>query len=148
VVCLPLVARHAGASAHATVPATVAPEVGCRLLVADDLREIADSLAKVLALMGHTVQVAYDGEQAVRIAETFRPEVALLDLGMPKLNGYEACRRIRSTDWGRRITVIAQTGWGQDEDRRRTREAGFDHHVLKPVDPGALVALFPQRRRH
>jgi len=148
VVRLPLVARHAGASVRAAAPATAAPEGGCRLLVADDLREIADSLAKVLTLMGHTVQVAYDGEQAVRIAETFRPEVALLDLGMPKLNGYEACRRIRSTDWGRRITVIAQTGWGQDEDRRRTREAGFDHHVLKPVDPGALVALFPQRQRH
>ena len=118
---------------------------GYRLLVADDFGEIADSLAKVFELMGHTVHVAYDGEQAVRIAEAFRPDVALLDLGMPKLNGYEACRRIRATAWGRRITLIAQTGWGQDEDRRRTRDAGFDHHVLKPIDPGALVALFPAR---
>ena len=64
---------------------------------------------------------------------------------MPKLNGYDACRRIRSTAWGRQMTLIAQTGWGQDEDRRRTREAGFDHHVLKPIDPSALLALFPRR---
>ena len=85
------------------------------------------------------------GEDAVRRIDAFRPDVALLDLGMPKLNGYDACRQIRATAWGRGMTLIAQTGWGQDEDRRRTREAGFDHHVLKPIDPGALLALFPRR---
>ena len=143
---LPVVPRPPQAATpeppHAAAPPA---DTGYRLLVADDFGEIADSLAKVFELMGHTVHVAYDGEQAVRIAEAFRPDVALLDLGMPKLNGYEACRRIRATAWGRGITLIAQTGWGQDEDRRRTREAGFDHHVLKPIDPGALVALFPAR---
>ena len=131
-------------------PTVVAPEPplassSYRVLVADDLPEIADSLACVFELMGHSVAVAYDGEEAVQRAAEFRPDVALLDLGMPKLNGYEACLRIRSTSWGRQMTLIAQTGWGQDDDRRRTREAGFDHHVLKPVDPSALIALFPRR---
>jgi len=131
-------------------PTVVAPEPplassSYRVLVADDLPEIADSLACVFELMGHSVAVAYDGEEAVQRAAEFRPDVALLDLGMPKLNGYEACLSIRSTSWGRQMTLIAQTGWGQDEDRRRTREAGFDHHVLKPVDPSALIALFPRR---
>ena len=131
-------------------PTVVAPEPplassSYRVLVADDLPEIADSLACVFELMGHSVAVAYDGEEAVQRAAEFRPDVALLDLGMPKLNGYEACLRIRATSWGRQMTLIAQTGWGQDDDRRRTREAGFDHHVLKPVDPSALIALFPRR---
>jgi PAS domain S-box-containing protein len=137
--------RRPLAAAAPVSPPTVAPSAPCRLLVADDLREIADSLARIFELMGHTVEVAYDGEDAVRRVAAFRPEVALLDLGMPKLNGYDACRRIRATAWGRGMTLIAQTGWGQDEDRRRTREVGFDHHVLKPIDPGALLALFPRR---
>ena len=87
-------------------------------------------------LMGHTVarSPTTARRRCARLDE-FRPDVALLDLGMPKLNGYDACRRIRSTAWGRQMTLIAQTGWGQDDDRRRTRDAGFDHHVLKPIDP-------------
>jgi CheY-like chemotaxis protein len=141
---LPIDRRPLAAAAPVSPP-TVAPSAPCRLLVADDLREIADSLARIFELMGHTVEVAYDGEDAVRRVAAFRPEVALLDLGMPKLNGYDACRQIRATAWGRGMTLIAQTGWGQDEDRRRTREVGFDHHVLKPIDPGALLALFPRR---
>ena len=116
-----------------------------RILVADDLRDSADSLAKLLQLMGHSVEVAYDGEEALRVAESFRPEVALLDIGMPGLNGFEVCRRMRAQPWGSRMTLIAQTGWGQEEDRRRTREAGFDHHVVKPIDPGALGELFKHR---
>ena len=118
---------------------------GRRVLVVDDNRDSADSLRMLLELGGNEVRTGYDGLEAVAIAERFRPEIALLDLGMPKLNGYDACRQIRATAWGRGITLIAQTGWGQDDDRRRTREAGFDHHVLKPIDPGALVALFPRR---
>ena len=116
-----------------------------RVLVADDLREIADSLALLFELMGHSVRGRLRRRGGGARAAEFRPDVALLDLGMPKLNGYEACRRIRATPWGRQMTLIAQTGWGQDDDRRRTREAGFDHHVLKPVDPSALLALFPRR---
>jgi PAS domain S-box-containing protein len=112
-----------------------------RFLIADDLQDSADSLAMMLELLGHDVQTAYDGEQAVAIAQGLRPDVAVLDLGMPKLNGYEVCRQIRAQEWGKRICVIALTGWGQDEDRRRTQAAGFDHHLVKPVEAGALMRL-------
>ena len=123
--------------------ATATPPVAGRrrVLIADDLRDSADSLALLLETMGHEVHVAYDGEQAFQAIEALRPEVALLDLGMPKMNGYDVCRRIRELPWGRQVTLIAQSGWGQDEDRRRTRDAGFDHHIVKPIDPGALDAL-------
>jgi DNA-binding response OmpR family regulator len=100
-------------------------------------------MAVVLKIMGHEVGTAYDGEQAVAAAEAMRPEVAILDIGMPKLNGYEACRRIRAQRWGRAMYVIALTGWGQEEDRRRTEEAGFDGHMVKPADPAALIQLLP-----
>ena len=112
-----------------------------RFLIADDLKDSADSLAMMLKLLGHDVQTAYDGKAAVAAAESFRPDVAVLDLGMPKLNGYEACRQIRSQEWGKPICVIAVTGWGQDEDRRRTQAAGFDHHLVKPVEAGVLMSL-------
>ena len=112
-----------------------------RVLVADDLRDSADTLGMLIESMGHEVHVAYDGAAAVHVVESVRPEVALLDLGMPELDGYEACRLIRRTAWGKRMTLIAQTGWGRDDDRARTRDAGFDHHVVKPVDPEALEAL-------
>jgi CheY-like chemotaxis protein len=92
--------------------------------------------------MGHTVHLAFDGEQALQLAEALRPDVVLLDLGMPRLNGYEVCRRIRAEPWGAAMVLVAQTGWGRDDDRRRSREAGFDHHLTKPVDPAALQALF------
>ncbi len=113
----------------------------CRILIADDLRDGADTLGLLLESMGHLVHVAYDGEEAVRLAERFQPDLALLDLGMPMLNGYDACRRIREHPWGRRMLLAAQTGWGQDEDRRRTRAAGFDVHIVKPIDSGALDDL-------
>ncbi|MGZ5268327.1 MAG: response regulator, partial [Caldimonas sp.] len=82
-----------------------------------------------------------DGEQALQAIEALRPDVALLDLGMPKLSGFEVCRRIRALPWGSAMALVAQSGWGQDEDRRRTRAAGFDHHIVKPIDPLALDAL-------
>jgi PAS domain S-box-containing protein len=112
-----------------------------RVLVADDNADAAESMAALLELYGHEVRTAEDGEEAVRRAEAFRPDVLLLDLGMPKMNGYDACRAVRARDWGRVITVIALTGWGAADDRRRTREAGFDHHLTKPVDPAQLRAL-------
>jgi len=112
-----------------------------RVLVADDNRDAAESLAFFLQVGGHIANTAFDGEQALEMAERIRPDVAFLDLGMPKMNGYEVCRRIRATDWGRQIIVIAQTGWGQEEDKRRTREAGFDAHLVKPVDPMAVMKL-------
>jgi PAS domain S-box-containing protein len=112
-----------------------------RILVVDDNRDAANSLAMLLKLMGHEVATAHDGLQALETIQTFQPHVALLDLGMPKLNGYDAARRIREL-WNKdRIVLIALTGWGQEEDRRRTREAGFDHHLVKPVDVEALQQL-------
>jgi DNA-binding response OmpR family regulator len=98
-------------------------------------------MAMLLELAGHEVYTAYDGEDAVVAAETFRPEVAVLDIGMPRLNGHEACRRIREQPWGKAVYLIALTGWGQEDDRRRTEEAGFDHHLVKPVEPAELVKL-------
>lgn len=114
---------------------------GYRILVADDHRDGADALAMMLRTMGNEVRIAYDGDEAVRTADDFRPDVALLDIGMPLLDGYETARRIRKTPWGKRMMLVAQTGWGQEEDRRRSSEAGFDHHLVKPVDPTALLKL-------
>jgi len=112
-----------------------------RILVVDDNRDGADSLAAMLKLMGNDTRTAYDGQEGVDAAGEFRPDVIVLDIGLPKLNGYEACRRIREQPGGKGVVLIAITGWGQDEDRRRSRVAGFDHHMVKPVDPQALMNL-------
>jgi CheY-like chemotaxis protein/two-component sensor histidine kinase len=112
-----------------------------RILVADDLHDNAESMKMLLAVMGHEVRTAHDGAQAVQVAEEFRPGVVLLDIGMPKLNGYEACRRIREQPWGKDMILIALTGWGQDEDKRRTQAAGFNHHLVKPVNTATLINL-------
>jgi CheY-like chemotaxis protein len=111
-----------------------------RILVADDLRDTADSLARLLAELGHHVIVAYDGEDALRQVEAHRPDVVLLDLGMPKIDGCEVARRIRAQSWSAGMRLIAQTGWGQESDRQRTREAGFDAHFVKPLDLQSLLA--------
>jgi PAS domain S-box-containing protein len=112
-----------------------------RILVVDDGRDAAESLALLLKLHGHEVHIAHDGVAAVDAAEAFRPDVVLLDIGMPRLNGYEACKRIRAAPWGKNMVLLAQTGWGQEEDRRLTEEAGFDAHLVKPVDYNALLRL-------
>ncbi len=117
-----------------------------RVLVADDNRDAAESLAMFLKLSGHVVHTAYDGAEAIDAAETFRPQVVLLDIGMPKLNGYEVCRRIRNREWGKAVLIVAQTGWGQEEDKIRTREAGFDDHLVKPVNPTSVLKLLAQAR--
>jgi CheY-like chemotaxis protein len=109
--------------------------------VVDDNRISADSLAKLLRLMGNEVHTAYDGLAGIEATERFRPDVVLLDIGMPKLNGYDACRRIRAEEWGKKIVLIALTGWDQEEDKRSTEEAGFDAYRVKPVDPNALLKL-------
>jgi PAS domain S-box-containing protein len=116
----------------------------CRILVVDDSRDSADTLTMVLQSSGHEVYTAYEGEQAILMAQKFRPGVALLDLGMPGVDGYEVCRRIRAQPWGVGMLLIAQTGWGQEFDRRRTQAAGFDHHLVKPLD---LDVLDGQLRR-
>ena len=98
-------------------------------------------MSMMLQIMGNDTRTAYDGREGVDVAEAFRLDVALFDIGMPKLNGYEAGRLIREQPWGTGVTLIAVTGWGQDEDRHRSREAGFDHHLVKPVDPHELMKL-------
>jgi CheY-like chemotaxis protein len=112
-------------------------ERGLRVLVADDNRDAADTLARLLAFHGHEVRVAYDGASALELAREYRPRVAILDIGMPLVNGYDAAQRLRAAH-GTAITLIAATGWGQESDRRRAADAGFDHHLTKPLDPEAL----------
>jgi CheY-like chemotaxis protein len=112
-----------------------------RMLVVDDNPDAASSLAMLLQITGHETQMAHDGLEAVEAAERFRPDVILLDLGLPKLNGYEACRLIRELPCGKNILIVALTGWGQEEDRRKSGAAGFDHHMVKPVDHAALIKL-------
>jgi CheY-like chemotaxis protein len=112
-----------------------------RILVADDNRDAADSLASMLRLLGHDVRIAYDGAEAVALAESFRPQLALLDIGMPRLNGYEAARAIKAQPSLRAVLLVALSGWGQAEDKRRSRDAGFQHHFVKPVDPAMLTRL-------
>jgi len=122
-------------------PVATAPR---RILVVDDNRDSADSLAMLLKLTGHEVRVAQDGLEAVEEAGTFQPHVILLDIGLPKLNGYEAARRIREQQRHKSLTLVALTGWGQEEDHRRSKEAGFDAHMIKPVDIDALTKLLAE----
>jgi CheY-like chemotaxis protein len=133
------------APARATQPGA-APEPGLaptprRVLVADDNVDAAESLCMLLQIAGHEVRCAHDGVESVRVAEQFRPEVVLLDIGMPRLNGYGAARQIRALPDGPSMLLIALTGWGQDEDKRLALDAGFDRHLTKPVEPEALMAL-------
>jgi len=116
------------------------PTRALRVLVADDNRDAADSLQRLLALSGHEVRVAYDGASAVNVGNEFRPRVAILDIGMPGTNGYDVARALRRRH-GDEVTLVALTGWGQDADRRRASDAGFDHHLTKPVDPETLNSL-------
>jgi CheY-like chemotaxis protein len=140
VVRLPLVPGPEGYNA---IPSEVhnLPGARCKIVVADDNKDAVDSLAMMLRALGHEVRTAKDGQEAIEATATFRPDVVLLDIGMPKLNGYEAARRIREEPWGKQVTLIALTGWGQDEYRQRSREAGFDHHLVKPPDSSELLEI-------
>ena len=115
-----------------------------RILIVDDNSDNADSLAALLRLAGHEIITAYGAQEALARAEGFGPSVVLLDIGMPEMSGYELARRIRSETWGRSATLIALTGWGQDEDRRRSEEAGVDHHLTKPVELTEITRLLPE----
>ena len=95
----------------------------------------------MLRIAGNETQTAHDGVEAVAVAEQFRPEVVLLDIGLPKLNGFDAARRIREQPWGKRMALVALTGWGQEEDRRKSKDAGFDGHMVKPVGLESLMKL-------
>ena len=145
VVRLPVLADADADTSQPEVPGNAEPSAAkmssLRILVVDDNRDGADSLAELLTLMGNDTRTAYDGKQGLDMAEAFRPDVVLLDIGLPKLDGYGACRLIRQQAWGKSAVLIAVTGWGQDKDRQRTREAGFDHHLVKPVDPQDLMEM-------
>ncbi len=112
-----------------------------RILVVDDNFDIAESLTELLELEGHEARMAHDGAEAVAAAQEFQPDVVLLDIDLPRMDGYEACRRIREQPWGKSISLVALTGWGQEEARRKSREVGFDYHLVKPVDFADLMAL-------
>jgi CheY-like chemotaxis protein len=104
------------------------------------------SLADLLDAMGNQTQIAHDGLEALAVVEVFRPDVILMDIGMPKLNGYDTCRRIRQQPWGKNIVIVAQTGWGQEDDKKKSQEAGFDFHMIKPVNPLELERLLASAR--
>jgi signal transduction histidine kinase len=135
-VTLPVVqAASIAAPSSGRAQADAAPEVPvCRILVVDDNEDAAETLALTLRLSGHQVQTAHDGQEALDVAPRFAPHIVMLDLGMPNLNGYETATRIRAETWGRDVPLIAVTGWGQPKDRQRTVEAGFNAHLVKPVD--------------
>ena len=139
IVTIPCASRTERHSAAPTL-AVARPPAGARVLVADDNADTADMMRVMLGIKGHEVRTAADGMQAVELAESFEPDIAFLDIGMPQLDGYETARRIRER-LGTRIRLVALTGWGQDEDKRRSHEAGFDHHLTKPPNPEMLDRL-------
>jgi CheY-like chemotaxis protein len=128
---LPVAAQHLEAS----------PVVRRRVLIVDDNRDAAEWLATLLSLSGHETHIALDGDHAVKAAERLLPDAILLDIGLPRIDGYEVCRRIREQPWGRGLMIVALTGWGQEEDRQKSREAGFNTHLVKPVDDEVILNL-------
>jgi len=145
VVRLPTVPAPAAQHAHART-SQHEPSAKYRVLVVDDNMDGADTMKAMLEFLGNEVQVAYDGVAAIETAASFLPQVVLLDIGLPKLNGYEVAQRIRKQSWGRRAVLIAVSGWGQQEDKARASAAGFDRHLTKPVDLDELIDLLAALR--
>jgi CheY-like chemotaxis protein len=123
-----------------------ATPVGLRVLVVDDNVDAAHTLAMLVQLAGHDVRVAYDGPPALTLAQAFQPQVVLLDLNLPAMDGYEVARRLRERPETHEAVLAAVTGWGQPEDRRRSKDAGFDRHFVKPVDPNVITKLLSDAR--
>ena len=119
---------------------------GIRILIVDDNRDAVASLGLLLTSMGYEVGTATDGLEAIEVAVAFQPQVVLLDIGLPKLNGYAVAERLGQQPRGKEMLLVAMTGWGQEQDRRRSLQAGFDHHLVKPVDPAALEKLLADRQ--
>ena len=142
IVRLPLNAVESGAAQIGGLDMPRSGPPGRRVMVADDNKDAADSLAMLLEFAEHEVRVAYGGRAALTLAQTFRPEVAFIDIGMPDCSGYEVAQELRREPWGAGICLVALTGWGQDDDRQHSKDAGFDRHMTKPVDPEALDLLF------
>jgi CheY-like chemotaxis protein len=112
-----------------------------RVLVVDDSNDVADTCCMVIELSGHEVRSAYTGSRALEIAEVFRPQVILSDIGLPDIDGYELAQRLRATQWGRAAVLVAITGWGEEGRKGRSLEAGFSHHLTKPIDPRTIELL-------
>lgn len=147
VVRLPIVVSPTQRAPAAGGEAEVAgPASGRRILVVDDNHDSARTLARLLKLMGHEARTAHDGGEAVVAAEQYRPELMLLDIGLPVMNGYDVARTVRGKPWGAGVAIVALTGWGQEGDRRRSQEAGIDRHLVKPVDPADLERLLGELR--
>jgi len=129
-------------------PPSAGPRAGVRrrIVLADDNRDGAESLRMLLEMSGHEIYVAHTGIDALKVTEEHRPEICILDIGMPGLNGYEVADRIRSESWGTQIVLIAVTGYGQQHDKLKARATGFDHHLTKPIDPSALENLIEAAR--
>jgi len=142
---LPLPEVNANASQANVADAVPRATTGRRVLIADDNKDAADSLAMLLELDGHEVRVAHGGHAALALAQVFRPEVALLDIGMPDLSGYEVATALRREPWGKAMQLVALTGWGQESDRRHSKAAGFDWHLTKPIDMDALCTVLTDR---
>ncbi|MEO6367809.1 MAG: response regulator, partial [Steroidobacteraceae bacterium] len=141
VICLPRSLRITSGSAPAPLVESANPVQPRRILVADDNQDNAQTSAMLLRLSGHEVHVAHNGADALTVVERVRPDVAIVDIGMPDMTGYDVAERIRQQPWGRSIKLIALTGWGQESDKRRAQDAGFNHHLTKPVDPEILEGL-------
>jgi PAS domain S-box-containing protein len=124
------------------------PGERCRVLVADDNDDSVRALARIIKLKGHEVRTAHDGQEAVEAADLFHPNLVLLDLGMPRLNGYDAARRIREQPWGKKAVLVAVTGWDQEDDRERSKKAGLDFHIVKPLEPAVLDRLLARSVPH
>ena len=146
IVTLPAVQAAAAPKRVETESVAAATDSRQRVLVVDDNRDAAESLAMLLELDGFAVSIAYDGPEALAQIESFTPDIALLDIGMPGMDGYELARRIRATRHGRELTLVALTGWGQADDKERAADAGFDEHLTKPVDPDLLAQIINVRR--
>jgi CheY-like chemotaxis protein len=142
VVCLPLLETQATAREASAQSEIASTAPGRKILVVDDNVDAAESLAIVLRMKGHQVRTAHDGAAALALAEAEKPEIVLLDLGMPGMDGVTVARELRARQNGKPLRIIALTGWGQESDRERTREAGFDDHLVKPVAPELLLDLF------
>ena len=144
IVRLPVTLSVVGDSAPAAEP--IRNVLRRRILVVDDNVDAATTLALMLELMGNDAQSANSAHAALEIAETFRPDAVVLDIGMPNVNGYEAARRIRQRPWGKNVTLVALTGWGQERDRQLAHESGFDAHLMKPAAPDEIEKLLQSRK--
>jgi CheY-like chemotaxis protein len=144
VVTLPAMAEPRPGQALPSAAPFPAAARSLRVLIADDIADSADTLAMLLRALKHEVHVAHDGTEALEMARSIRPDAAILDIGMPGLTGHEVASRIRRQDWGKKITLIALTGWGQQHDIALSRQAGFDHHMTKPADASLLATYLAQ----